>query len=77
MLPPVRTVHVTAKEQLAAALAAADQVVVEGDDELLNYAVNKAADDPGNFVASGKLNGIVGADSVISTASVLRARPLA
>ena len=45
MLRPVRTVRVTTKEELDAALAtAADQVIVEGDDDLLTYAVNTAAE---------------------------------
>jgi hypothetical protein len=50
MLRPVRTVTVTSKEELDAALASADQITVEGDDELLTYAVNEAAGDPGNRV---------------------------
>jgi hypothetical protein len=33
---------VTSKEELDAALASADQITAEGDDELLTYAVNKA-----------------------------------
>jgi hypothetical protein len=45
MLRPVRTVRVTSKEELDAALASADQITVEGDDELLTYAVNRAAGD--------------------------------
>jgi cobalamin biosynthesis Mg chelatase CobN len=51
MLRPVRTVFVTTKEELDAALATADQITVEGDDELLSYAVNQAAGDPENHVA--------------------------
>jgi hypothetical protein len=52
MLRPVRTVRVTSKEELDAALATtADQITVEGDDELLSYAINKAAGDPENRVA--------------------------
>jgi hypothetical protein len=51
MLRPVRTVRVTTKEELDAALATADQITVEGDDELLSYAANKAAGDPANRVA--------------------------
>jgi hypothetical protein len=51
MLRPVRSVRVTTKEELDAALATADQVVVEGDDELLSYAVNKASGDSENQVS--------------------------
>jgi hypothetical protein len=48
MLRPVRTVRVTSKEELDAALAMmADQIT---DDELLSYAINKAAGDPENRV---------------------------
>jgi hypothetical protein len=42
MVRPARTVLVTSKEEVDAALATADQVVVEGDDELLTYAINTA-----------------------------------
>ena len=42
MVRPTRTVRVTSKEEVDAALATADQVVVEGDDELLTYAINTA-----------------------------------
>jgi hypothetical protein len=51
MLRPVRTVRATTKEEVDAALARADQITVEGDDELLSYAVNKAARDPENQIA--------------------------
>jgi len=51
MLTPVRTVRATTREEIDAALATADQVTVEGDDELLTYAVNKASSDPDNQVA--------------------------
>jgi hypothetical protein len=51
MLRPVKTVRATTKEEVDAALATADQVTVEGDDELLTYAVNRAAGDPTNRVA--------------------------
>jgi hypothetical protein len=53
VLRPVQTVLATSKEELDAALATAtaDQITVEGDDELLSYAVNKAATDPENRVA--------------------------
>jgi hypothetical protein len=50
MLRPVRTVRATTKEEVDAALAAADQITVEGDDELLTYAVNKAAGDSENRI---------------------------
>jgi hypothetical protein len=43
MLRPMRIVRVTTKEELGAALATADQVVVEGDDELLSYAVSSGS----------------------------------
>jgi hypothetical protein len=39
MLGSLRTVHVTTKDQLVSALATADQVTVEGDEELLTYAI--------------------------------------
>lgn len=45
-----KTVRVGSKEELDAALATADQVIVEGSDELLSYAVNRASRDPGNVV---------------------------
>ena len=51
MLRPVRTVRVTTEAELDAALATADQVIVEGDDRLLSYAVNIASNDPGNRVS--------------------------
>jgi hypothetical protein len=51
MLRPVKTASVTTKEELDVALATADQITVEGDDELLSYAVNKAAGNPENRVA--------------------------
>jgi hypothetical protein len=51
VLRPVKTVLATTKEELDAALATADQITVECDDELLSYAVNKAARDPENRVA--------------------------
>jgi hypothetical protein len=35
MLRPARTVRVTTKEEVEVALATADQITVEGDDELL------------------------------------------
>lgn len=51
VLRPVKTALATTKEELDAALASADQVTVEGDDELLSYAVNKASNDPENRVS--------------------------
>src|SRR5690348_1333426 len=51
MLRPVRTARVTTKRELDAALATADQVTIEGDDDLLSYAMNKAAGNPENQVA--------------------------
>jgi hypothetical protein len=42
---PARVVRVTSKEELDSALASADQLIVEGDDRLLSYAVTKAARD--------------------------------
>jgi hypothetical protein len=50
MGPPERTVRVTTKEELDAALTTADQITVEGDDELLSYAVYRASRDPANQV---------------------------
>ena len=50
MLRPVRTILATTREEVDTALATADQITVEGDDELLSYAVNKAAGDPENRV---------------------------
>jgi len=50
MLRPVRTVLATTKEEVDAALATADQITVEGGDELLSYAVDKAAEDPENRI---------------------------
>jgi hypothetical protein len=43
---PQRIVHATTEQEIDAALETADQVIVEGDDRLLSYAVNKAAADP-------------------------------
>jgi hypothetical protein len=42
MLRPVQTVRVTTKEELDAALATADRITVEGDDELLSYAARSS-----------------------------------
>jgi hypothetical protein len=41
---------VTTKAEFDAALGSADQVIVEGDDELSSYAVSKAAGDPANRI---------------------------
>jgi hypothetical protein len=43
---PKRIVHATTEQEIDAALETADQVIVEGDDRLLSYAVNQAAADP-------------------------------
>ena len=43
---PTRVVRVTSKEELDSALASADQVIVEGDDQLLSYAAAKASHEP-------------------------------
>ena len=40
---PMRIVRVATKEEFDAALATADQVIVEGDDQLLSYAATKAS----------------------------------
>lgn len=61
---PLREVHATTKEELDAALATADQIVVEGDDELLSYAVNKAAGDPENRVTIDSTDRYVGGGSI-------------
>lgn len=47
------------KEDLDA--ASADRITVEGDDELLSYAVNKAAEDPENQVRV-ETTGVVSAE---------------
>jgi hypothetical protein len=39
---PLKTVHMTTTEELDPALATADQITVEGDNELLSCAVNRA-----------------------------------
>src|SRR5215472_10524793 len=50
MLPRARIVRVTTKEALDATLllGTADQVIVEGDEQLLSYAIAKASGDPQN-----------------------------
>jgi hypothetical protein len=47
---PARIVRVTHESELDAALASADQIVVEGDDRLLTLAVSRATGDPGNRI---------------------------
>lgn len=46
MSRPVRTVHATSRGEIDHALATADRIIVEGDDDLLSYAINKAAVEP-------------------------------
>jgi hypothetical protein len=43
---PTRVIHVTSKDELDSALLSADQVIVEGDDQLLSYAAARASHDP-------------------------------
>lgn len=50
-LRPPRIVRVTNERELDAALDSADQVIVEGDDRLLSYAVAKASGDPESRVS--------------------------
>ncbi|HYP63576.1 MAG TPA: hypothetical protein VEQ16_06795 [Acidocella sp.] len=45
-----KTVNVTSRDALDDALRTADRVIVEGDDQLLSYAVSKAACDPKNEI---------------------------
>src|SRR5580765_5453748 len=46
-----RVTRVTTKKQLEVALdSSADKVIVEGDDELLSYAVSRAGSDPENEI---------------------------
>ena len=47
---PKRIVHATTEQEIDSALATADQVIVEGDDQLLSYAVGKASADPQNKI---------------------------
>jgi hypothetical protein len=51
MFRPTRIIRVTTKQEFDSALRSADQVIVEGDDELLSYAVTKASEDPQNRVS--------------------------
>ncbi|HLY88785.1 MAG TPA: hypothetical protein VKQ27_07350 [Acetobacteraceae bacterium] len=46
MSRPVRTVHATSKGEIDHALATADRIIVEGDEELLSYAIDRAAVEP-------------------------------
>ena len=46
MSRPVRTIHATSKGEIDNALATADRIIVEGDDELLSYAIDRAAVEP-------------------------------
>jgi hypothetical protein len=50
LFPPKRVVHATTEQEIDAALATADQVIVQGDDQLLSYAVGKASADPQNKI---------------------------
>ncbi len=81
MLRPVRTVRVTTKEELDAALPTADQITIEGDDELLTYAVNKAVkDDPETRVAievQGRhRNGVAFGEELHAVAATSRRRAI-
>ena len=51
LFQPKRIVRATTEQEIDSALATADQVVVEGDDQLLSYAVGKASADPQNKIA--------------------------
>jgi hypothetical protein len=48
---PARIARVTTEQELDSALGWADQVIVEGNDRLLSYAVAKASNDPDNRIA--------------------------
>lgn len=50
-LHPARIVRATNEQELDSALLSADQVIVEGDDRLLSYAVAKASTDSENQIA--------------------------
>jgi hypothetical protein len=50
-LRPARIVRATNEQELDSALSSADQVIVEGDDRLLSYAVAKASTDSENQIA--------------------------
>jgi len=51
MFRPTRIVRVTSRQELDSALGSADQLIVEGDEGLLSYAVAKASSDPQNRIA--------------------------
>jgi hypothetical protein len=50
LLRPTRIVRATTEQELDSALGSADQVIVEGDDRLLSYAVARASSDPQNRI---------------------------
>ena len=50
LFQPKRIIHATTEQEIDAALETADQVIVEGDDQLLSYAVGKASADPQNKI---------------------------
>jgi hypothetical protein len=54
----------TSKEEISAALATADQVIVEGNNELLNYAVTKAFD-LGTDVPPRRFSGLIVAAAIL------------
>lgn len=45
-----RIIRVTTEQELESALQSADQVIVEGDDRLLSYAVARASNDPADHL---------------------------
>jgi hypothetical protein len=49
-LRPARIVRATNEQEVDSALSSADQVIVEGDDRLLSYAVAKASIDSENEI---------------------------
>jgi hypothetical protein len=50
LFQPKRIIHATTEQEIDAALESADQVIVEGDDRLLSYALGKASVDPQNKI---------------------------
>src|SRR5258708_14414693 len=48
---PARIIRVPTGQELDSAVGSADQVIVEGDDQLLSYAVTKASNDPLSRIA--------------------------
>jgi hypothetical protein len=50
LFQPATTIRVTTKAELDAALKTADKVIVDGDDQLLTYAVAQASGDPRNDI---------------------------